>query len=156
METLINAFPKEKERQAKIFWGVVYFIYMLSLKEIFWESISQMIFGDGFAISSFIFLRIMGILYFFAYLSIATQIHGLVGSHGIYPIKETLEHMRSKGRKFSDTPTLFWFYHSDQAITLYYTPLVPLKFILQNFNTFYPKVTKLICRVPLILFIYSP
>ncbi len=62
-----------------------------------------------------LFLRILAIVYFIAFVSLAVQITGLVGARGILPAGGYLEGARRAlgGEAYSLIPTLFWFAHSD-------------------------------------------
>ncbi len=67
-----------------------------------------------------IFLRALGVIYLIAFLSLWTQIGGLIGSNGILPAKQFIsgaaEQMNLHGagvERFWMLPTLFWFNASD-------------------------------------------
>jgi predicted DCC family thiol-disulfide oxidoreductase YuxK len=64
----------------------------------------------GQRITSWLFLRVLGLIYAVAFLSLAVQISGLVGSHGIYPAQDFFrtvrDHYGSSG--FWLTPSIFW------------------------------------------------
>lgn len=72
----------------------------------------------SFFIARQIFLRLMGVIYFFAFLSLAYQAQGLWGSSGILPAADYLD----VARKFYDGahlwkhPTVFWLNASDSFI----------------------------------------
>lgn len=63
--------------------------------------------------------RMLGVLYFFAFASLLTQILGLSGSQGISPVQQQLRAMRTHypglGR-FVRLPTLLWINASDTAL----------------------------------------
>jgi hypothetical protein len=65
-----------------------------------------------------IFLRLLGAVSFFAFLSLAVQMRGLVGSHGILPVADHLRAARAAlgGGAFRELPTLFWISASDAAL----------------------------------------
>lgn len=68
---------------------------------------------------SWLFLRLLAIIYFSAFASMAVQIEGLIGSNGILPIATRLEAIQgviTGHEKFWLFPTLFWFYASDPAL----------------------------------------
>jgi predicted DCC family thiol-disulfide oxidoreductase YuxK len=68
-----------------------------------------------FAFSTWLFLRLLGIVYLIAFWSLAVQIVGLVGDQGILPARLLLEDVArqtSQGR-FWVLPTLFWLNSSD-------------------------------------------
>jgi Lipase maturation factor len=61
-------------------------------------------------------LRLLGIVYLFAFLGIAMQGHALLGSHGLTPIATYLDRLREVGQGFWDAPSVFWWGASDGAI----------------------------------------
>src|SRR4051794_4876118 len=71
--------------------------------------------GPGtYAFAGWLFLRLLGMIYFAAFLSLATQITGLVGVRGILPAVEFLHSRRHWGpSRFWRTPTLCWLNTSD-------------------------------------------
>ncbi len=68
-----------------------------------------------YRISANLFLRLLGGVYFIAFLSLWVQVDGLIGSRGILPVGDTMarisNHMGSGG--VWHFPTLFWINHSD-------------------------------------------
>ena len=72
----------------------------------------------SFSLASWLFLRLMGAVYFFAFLSLATQILGLVGQDGILPAKEFLATIDSRvgTERYWFFPTLAWLSSSDMAL----------------------------------------
>ncbi len=67
---------------------------------------------------SWLFLRLLGLTFLIAFVSIGTQILGLVGSDGILPIKHSLEAFAAQygTDRYLAAPTLFWIDHSDSAL----------------------------------------
>src|SRR6266699_7350836 len=68
-----------------------------------------------FARSRWLFLRLIGFVYLIAFVSLAVQITGLVGEHGILPVGDFLGPIREQygaGAYFS-WPTLVWLSPSD-------------------------------------------
>jgi lipase maturation factor 1 len=66
-----------------------------------------------------LFLRLLGVVYLIAFVSLWTQIHGLVGKQGILPIADFLDAVhRQAGRAvgYRELPTLLWFDASDAAL----------------------------------------
>lgn len=72
----------------------------------------------SFQLSTWLFLRLLGLAYFFAFLSLATQIIGLVGGNGILPATEflTLVRLRIGPDGYHLFPTLAWLSASDTAL----------------------------------------
>jgi predicted DCC family thiol-disulfide oxidoreductase YuxK len=67
---------------------------------------------------SFLFLRLFGLIYFFAFFSFAVQAQGLIGSHGILPLAELVDVIaRNTGvERYFLMPMVFWWNASDLAI----------------------------------------
>src|SRR5215471_6725207 len=74
--------------------------------------------GNGtYILAAWLFLRLVGLIYLVAFVSLATQIKGLIGREGILPAVEFLESARSWGvRRFYRLPTLCWFTTSDRFL----------------------------------------
>jgi hypothetical protein len=64
-----------------------------------------------------ILLRLLGVVYAFAFLGLVRQVLPLLGSHGLTPVGAQLEAMRDAGMGFAQVPTLLWLDHSDTALT---------------------------------------
>lgn len=64
------------------------------------------------------FLRVLGLIYFIAFISFGVQASGLVGSHGIVPYTEYLAGMRqSLGRAaYWEIPSVLWLHPSDRSL----------------------------------------
>src|SRR5208283_3435265 len=71
-----------------------------------------------FSVASWLFLRLLGIVYFFAFLSLATQILGLMGHDGILPAREFLAMLRARvgPERYWFFPTLAWLSSSDTTL----------------------------------------
>jgi hypothetical protein len=61
-------------------------------------------------------LRLLGLVYFVAFLVAAQQNQGLLGSDGLTPVQPYLEALRSNGHGPWDVPSLFWLNPSDTAL----------------------------------------
>jgi len=72
---------------------------------------------NSYAFASWLFLRLLGLVYFTAFLSLARQIRGLAGAAGILPVAEVLT-SRECGRisRFWRLPTLCWLSTSDRFL----------------------------------------
>jgi len=68
-----------------------------------------------FAGSRWLFLRLLGFVYLVAFVSLAVQITGLVGTHGVLPAGEFLAqvHQRYGASAYYNWPTLAWISTSD-------------------------------------------
>ena len=73
-----------------------------------------------FQIISWFFIKALALIYFFAFLSFAGQILGLVGSHGIIPANQYLKlaHEYYGWNAFFKLPSLFWINASDIMLML--------------------------------------
>lgn len=71
-------------------------------------------------ITRFILLRLLGFVYFFAFLSLAAQVIPLLGENGLLPAKNFLETFKveSKTDAFFSLPTIFWFGVSDNMLLI--------------------------------------
>ena len=71
-----------------------------------------------YVLSRWLFLRLLGVVYFVAYVSLALQITGLVGEHGILPAGGFLQgaHVAYGGTAYRLLPTLCWLGASDGAL----------------------------------------
>jgi predicted DCC family thiol-disulfide oxidoreductase YuxK len=75
-------------------------------------------------LTRWIFLRLLGFAYLFAFVSLWTQVNGLIGSHGITPAAQFMELVRNWARTHDNldvhliAPTLCWFSASDAFLHL--------------------------------------
>jgi lipase maturation factor 1 len=83
-------------------------------------SITRFFWGDNltpstYVISSWIFLRVLALIYLFAFLSLEVQVKGLIGSNGILPAKAFLEYAFQKigTQAYTVVPSIFWLQSSD-------------------------------------------
>jgi predicted DCC family thiol-disulfide oxidoreductase YuxK len=71
-----------------------------------------------------LFLRFLGLIYLFAFVSLWTQVDGLIGSHGITPAAQFMELVRKWAHEHNSldahliAPTLCWFSASDGFLHL--------------------------------------
>ncbi len=72
----------------------------------------------SWVISRALFLRLLGFVYLVAFVSLAVQITGLVGEHGILPIGRFLQaaHDYYGSRVYPVVPTVLWIAHSDAML----------------------------------------
>ncbi len=63
-----------------------------------------------YRVSSWLFLRLLGLIFFIAFASFWAQSSGLVGSNGIYPFQTYLDQLGQayQGDRFYQAPSLFW------------------------------------------------
>lgn len=73
--------------------------------------------ATGHVVSAWLFLRLLGLVYFAAFISLGVQICGLIGRRGILPAGKFLAAHRNWGNwRFVRLPTLCWFNASDGAL----------------------------------------
>src|SRR5256885_13925709 len=80
--------------------------------------------ANDYAITRFVFLRMLGLIYTVAFLVASNQLVPLVGSEGLEPADRFLDAVRTSlgaGNAFVRLPTLFWFGVSDAALTPFRT-----------------------------------
>ncbi|MDE2027511.1 MAG: lipase maturation factor family protein [Candidatus Omnitrophica bacterium] len=66
-------------------------------------------------LTAWIFSRWMALIYLVAFWSLAVQVLGLIGSHGILPVGDFLHFAQAQAgtNRFWEVPSLCWFNHSD-------------------------------------------
>jgi predicted DCC family thiol-disulfide oxidoreductase YuxK len=71
-----------------------------------------------FDVVSWLFLRAIGLIYLVAFVSIGVQASGLIGSHGILPLPEFIDAIRSQfgAERYWLFPMVFWLGSGDFAI----------------------------------------
>ena len=73
----------------------------------------------SYLLSRWVFLRLLGLTYLIAFVSLAVQVTGLVGTDGILPAGLYLDRLRDTygGQAYRLFPTLLWLSSSDLALT---------------------------------------
>src|SRR5437667_12896032 len=76
--------------------------------------------GLTYVLSRWLFLRLLGVVYLIAFVSLAVQVTGLVGEHGILPARDFLDRARATygGAAYRLFPTLCWLGAGDGALRL--------------------------------------
>ena len=84
-----------------------------------WESSKA---TKGYWLTRFVFLRLLGLIYLFAFISLATQVIPLIGDNGLLPADIFLARVESaygsKSEGFFQLPSVFWLYISDNALLI--------------------------------------
>ena len=71
----------------------------------------------SYLLSSWLFIRLLGLIYLAAFLSLASQIEGLIGNKGILPATEFLKSQQKLGIwRFHRIPTLFWLHTGNAGL----------------------------------------
>jgi hypothetical protein len=75
--------------------------------------------SNNYRLVSALFLRLLGVIYLIAFISIAPQVEGLSGSQGILPFAEKLAYLKTQPGidYYFKLPGIFWLNASDQALT---------------------------------------
>ncbi len=73
-----------------------------------------------YVLTRWLFLRLLGFIYLFAFASAAVQITGLIGSHGLLPVDRFLQLINGSygSGSYLVVPTLFWLNSSDGFLRL--------------------------------------
>src|SRR5437660_12543765 len=76
--------------------------------------------GPTYVLSRWLFLRLLGLVYLIAFVSLALQVTGLVGEHGILPATAFLERTRALygGAAYRLFPTVCWLGAGDGTLRL--------------------------------------
>jgi predicted DCC family thiol-disulfide oxidoreductase YuxK len=89
----------------------------------FFSRLVDLLIGDlagppGFRLARFVFLRLLALVYLAAFLSLGSQVFGLVGEHGLLPARDLLLAVREArgGEAFWLLPTLGWLGAGDTAL----------------------------------------
>jgi hypothetical protein len=61
------------------------------------------------------FLRVLGLVYFIAFVSFGVQALGLIGARGILPLRDYLDALRAGGTAFHAAPMVFWWTGASDA-----------------------------------------
>ncbi len=69
-----------------------------------------------YRLTRWLILRLLGLVYVFAFLGLIKQGLPLLGSHGLTPVTTFLDHARTMGQTLWDLPTIFWWDASDGAL----------------------------------------
>ena len=74
--------------------------------------------ADNHLLTSYLFLKLLALIYFVAFLSMAVQVTGLVGPNGILPFQNILDNFyQHQGTSaWWKMPTLFWFSSNNLAL----------------------------------------
>jgi predicted DCC family thiol-disulfide oxidoreductase YuxK len=98
------------------------YAFIAAHREAFYN-ISKLLWGKApepprYDLVSFLFLRLLGLIYLSAFVSFAVQAQGLIGSHGILPLKDFVDAVAASygPERFYLLPMVFWLNDSDTAI----------------------------------------
>src|SRR5712691_11884230 len=79
--------------------------------------------GDGrstYAVTRWVFLRALGVIYLIAFVSLWVQVKGLIGTQGILPAHQYLQALKGYlgPERYRVVPTVFWIESGDLALQL--------------------------------------
>ena len=82
------------------------------------ETVKGWLLYRDYELVSWLFLRILGIIYLIAFVSLLVQIKGLVGEQGILPVGDLLAYVAEAAgsERYIVLPTVFWIEHSNLAL----------------------------------------
>jgi lipase maturation factor 1 len=126
--------------------------------DIDFKAIPERLFGADFAppgylAARWLFLRALGLIFFSAFYSLAFQIRGLIGPHGILPAQEYLAQVARVmgGARFWYAPTVFWWSASDRALlAVCVFGMIASLFLTLNI---FPRDALIICLIAFLSFI---
>jgi hypothetical protein len=72
-----------------------------------------------YTLTRWLILRLLGIVYLFAFIGIVMQGPPLVGEHGLTPLGTYFDNLRANGNTFLDVPSVLWWNSSDTAILVW-------------------------------------
>ena len=74
----------------------------------------------GERVTQWLYLRLLGVVFMVAFLSLAVQITGLIGSSGILPVRDYLSAVRAQlgPDAFRFAPTVCWWWNGDAALRM--------------------------------------
>lgn len=81
--------------------------------------LSNWLLEDSFAVTRWVFLRLLAAIYLIAFLSLWVQVHGLIGERGILPVGAFLNSLRRRLPalyRYRTFPTVLWINASDKAL----------------------------------------
>lgn len=86
----------------------------------FWPPQYQPLGPETYVLSTWLFLRLLGVIYLIAFLSMWRQVRGLIGSRGVWPVGRDFPATAQYAplRTFFRRPTIFLWDSSDRALTV--------------------------------------
>ncbi len=73
----------------------------------------------GYQLTRWLVIRLLGLIYVFAFLGLILQGPPLFGEHGLTPVATYLDQLRDRGVGFLDAPSLLWLGASDPTMAIY-------------------------------------
>jgi hypothetical protein len=72
-----------------------------------------------YVLARWLILRLLGVVFVFAFLGIVLQGPALLGSHGLTPLATYMDRLREADQTFWDVPSVFWLDSSDAALGIW-------------------------------------
>jgi len=101
-----------------------------------------------------LFLRALGLIFFSAFYSLARQVHGLIGVHGVLPAADYLDRVSAAVggvARFWYVPSLFWMNAGDTALTV--GVVAGIAGSLMLVLNIWPRVAAAVCMVTFLAFV---
>ncbi len=115
---------KTYERSRVFAWFAERFYAFVAARRDLFYWLTRVTFGSNieparFAATQWVFLRVLAVIYAIAFGSLAVQIKGLIGEHGVSPAATYLPAVAQQtgSAHWFILPTIFWFGWSDQMLT---------------------------------------
>ena len=113
-----------KEKLYRWVSGPAEFAYrFIARRRNFFYHVTRFAFGSRieparFEAAQWLFLRALAVVYAFAFASLALQVHGLLGEHGIAPVVQFLARLEQTGSalRFLAAPAIFWLGADDNTL----------------------------------------
>src|SRR5580700_6105807 len=84
-----------------------------------WQVVTRWLAPRDYRLTRFLVLRLLGIVYTFAFLGLIFQGLPLLGAHGLTPIATYVDNLHAAGAGFLDVPSVFHWDASDTAIRVW-------------------------------------
>ena len=101
------------------------FYRLVASHRVGFSRLSRCLWGDSVERAStlltrWLFLRMLGVVFFIAFVSFGIQARGLIGPDGIHPAEQTLEKVAASlgPQRYLEFPTLSWLYQGDAGVEL--------------------------------------
>src|SRR5687768_8392875 len=73
----------------------------------------------GYQLTRWLILRLLGLVYVFAFIGLIAQGPALFGEHGLTPVGTYLEQLADAGMTGWDVPSILWWDSSDRAMAIW-------------------------------------
>ncbi|KAF2070087.1 hypothetical protein CYY_008596 [Polysphondylium violaceum] len=105
----INYIHKNQELVSKTFLALVYLICLKNYLQFIVYRVFISPTNDSFALTQWLLLRGLAVIYFISWISLKCQVLGLFGKNGIIPIEKTVTYQKRDRSSIWTSPSLFLF-----------------------------------------------